>query len=209
IPRLHEAWKESKSFSSQREVPYGDGEDEEYLRLYVPFHYQFKKIQAFFSDSGPRRSSRLSADSWANTNASVATGHSWANENIDEGVRGESFDDSRPNTASTTGSMASSDAKSCDQEDETMSIGGTTLCAQKITVGVSELVSLLRTLGELCRLLYMYRCKEALDTYMKLPHRHYNTGWVLSQVVSDPSLFYAVLFSLVVVYRLFKTTNLK
>lgn len=67
-----------------------------------------------FSDSGPRRSSRLSADSGANTNASVATvsgngnntskylggsklsslalrsvtlrkGHSWANENIDEG----------------------------------------------------------------------------------------------------------------------------
>ncbi|ESQ56356.1 hypothetical protein EUTSA_v10027380mg, partial [Eutrema salsugineum] len=92
----------------------------------------------------------------ANTNASVATvsgngnsavgsklsslalrsvtlrkGHSWENENIDEGVRGEPFNDSRTNTASMTGSMASSDAKSCDQEDETMSIGGTTLSAQK------------------------------------------------------------------------------
>lgn len=67
-----------------------------------------------FSDSGPRRSSRLSADLGANTNASVATvsgngnntskylgssklsslglrsvtlrkGNSWANENMDEG----------------------------------------------------------------------------------------------------------------------------
>ncbi|KAF2531388.1 hypothetical protein F2Q70_00029066 [Brassica cretica] len=156
-----------------------------------------------FSDSGPRRSSRLSADSGANTNASVATvsgngnntskhlggsklgslglrsvtlrkGNSWANENMDEGVRGESFDDSRPNTASTTGSMASSDAKSCDQEDEIMS--------QKITIGISEILSLLRTLGEGCRLSYMYKCQEALDTYMNLPHKHYNTGWVLSQV---------------------------
>lgn len=73
-----------------------------------------------FSDSGPRRSSRLSADSGANTNASVATvsgngnnaskylggsklsslalrsvtlrkGHSWANENIDEGCDSHSM----------------------------------------------------------------------------------------------------------------------
>ncbi|CAH2051184.1 unnamed protein product [Thlaspi arvense] len=168
---------------------------------------KLRKISGrLFSDSGPRRSSRLSADSGANTNASVATvsgngnntskylggsklsslalrsvtlrkGHSWANENIDEGVRGEHFDDSRPNTASTTASMAS-----IDQEDETMSMGGTTLSAQKITIGVSEILSLLRILGEGCRLSYMYRCQEALDTYIKLPHKHYNTGWVLSQV---------------------------
>lgn len=67
------------------------------------------------------------------------------------GVRSESFDDSRPNTASTTASMASSDAKSYDQEDEIMS--------QKITIGVSEILSLLRTLGEGCRLSYMYKCQ--------------------------------------------------
>src|SRR5690606_34300035 len=67
------------------------------------------------------------------------------------GVRGEPFDDSRPNTASTTASMASSDSKSCDQEDEIMS--------QKITIGVSEILSLLRTLGEGCRLSYMYKCQ--------------------------------------------------
>jgi anaphase-promoting complex subunit 3 len=93
------------------------------------------------------------------------------------GVRGEPFDDSRPNTASTTGSMASND-----QEDETMSIGGIAMSSQTITIGVSEILNLLRTLGEGCRLSYMYRCQEALDTYMKLPHKHYNTGWVLSQV---------------------------
>lgn len=103
---------------------------------------------------------------------------------------------------------------SSDQDEETMSISGTTLSVQRITVGVSEILSLLRTLGEGCRLSYMYRCQvkhivalfkilqrsgeltqdyfivslvlqEALDTYMKLPHKHYNTGWVLSQVISD------------------------
>lgn len=55
--------------------------------------------------------------------------------------------------------MASNDAKSWDQEDETMSIGGTTMSAQRITIGVSEILSLLRTLGEGCRLSYMYRCQ--------------------------------------------------
>jgi anaphase-promoting complex subunit 3 len=103
---------------------------------------------------------------------------------MDEGVRGEPFDDSRPNTASTTGSMASND-----QEDETMSIGGIAMSSQTITIGVSEILNLLRTLGEGCRLSYMYRCQEALDTYMKLPHKHYNTGWVLSQVTSDSFSF--------------------
>lgn len=24
--------------------------------------------------------------------------------------------------------------------------------------------------------------QDALETYMKLPHKHYNTGWILSQV---------------------------
>jgi anaphase-promoting complex subunit 3 len=76
---------------------------------------KLRKISGrLFSDSGPRRSSRLSADSGANINSSVATvsgnvnnaskylggsklsslalrsvtlrkGHSWANENMDEG----------------------------------------------------------------------------------------------------------------------------
>jgi anaphase-promoting complex subunit 3 len=73
------------------------------------------------------------------------------------GVRGEPFDDSRPNTASTTGSMASND-----QEDETMSIGGIAMSSQTITIGVSEILNLLRTLGEGCRLSYMYRCQVGI-----------------------------------------------
>jgi len=30
---------------------------------------------------------------------------------------------------------------------------------------------------------YLFVKQDALDTYMKLPHKHYNTGWVLSQVI--------------------------
>ncbi|XP_010540977.1 PREDICTED: cell division cycle protein 27 homolog B-like isoform X2 [Tarenaya hassleriana] len=173
---------------------------------------KLRKISGrLFSDSGPRRSTRLSADSGANSNSNVSAvsgngntsskylgasklsylalrsvtvrkGQSWANENIDEGVRNEPFDDSRPNTASTTGSVTSNDAKFHEQEEAAASVGSTTLNIQRITSGASEILSLLRILGEGYRLSCLYRCQEALDMYTKLPHKHYNTGWVLSQV---------------------------
>ncbi|XP_010526443.1 PREDICTED: cell division cycle protein 27 homolog B isoform X2 [Tarenaya hassleriana] len=172
---------------------------------------KLRKISGrLFSDSGPRRSTRLSADSGANSNPNVTAvsgngntsskylggsklsslalrsvtvrkGHSWANENIDEAVQNEPFDDSRPNTASTTGSIASNEAKSHEQE-ATVSVGGTTLNVRRITAGASEILSFLKILGEGYRLSCLYRSQEALDMYIKLPHKHYNTGWVLSQV---------------------------
>jgi hypothetical protein len=48
--------------------------------------------------------------------------------------------------------------------------------------GAKELLALLRTLGEAYRLLCMYKCREAADTFAKLPRQHYATGWVLCQV---------------------------
>ena len=91
-----------------------------------------------------------------------------------------------------------------------MTIGGVITNTSKIINGAAEVLNLLRTLGEGYRLSCMYRCQvlngdyrnkeidhsgiaynfylmlldkqDALDVYMKLPHKHYNTGWVLSQV---------------------------
>lgn len=48
--------------------------------------------------------------------------------------------------------------------------------------------------------------QDALDVYVKLPHKHYNTGWVLSQVMSGveclipsvPRGFYVLLLLLIV-----------
>lgn len=48
--------------------------------------------------------------------------------------------------------------------------------------GAKELLALLRILGEAYRLLCMYKCREAADTFAKLPRQHYATGWVLCQV---------------------------
>ncbi|XP_027349776.1 cell division cycle protein 27 homolog B-like isoform X2 [Abrus precatorius] len=175
---------------------------------------KLRKISGrLFSDSGPRRSSRLSNDASVNANANatvvsgngtsnsskyiggsklssmafrsvtVRKGQSWANENADDGIRNDVLDDTRLNVTSTTSSSSPTmEVKSYDQEAASFPIGGLTVSASKVISGASEILSLLRILGDGCRLAYLYRCQDALDTYMKLPHKHYNTGWVLSQV---------------------------
>ncbi|KAI4352297.1 hypothetical protein L6164_006563 [Bauhinia variegata] len=166
-----------------------------------------------FADSGPRRSTRLSSDARANTNTSAAVisgngtnnsskylggsklnsmafrsitvrkGQSYANENIDEGIRNDVLDDARLNITSTTsGSSPSVEAKSCEQEAATVPVGGLVMSGSKVITGTSEILSLLRVLAEGYRLACLYKCQDALDIYLKLPHKHYNTGWVLSQV---------------------------
>ncbi|EFH40744.1 predicted protein [Arabidopsis lyrata subsp. lyrata] len=45
IPKLDEDCEGSKSSSKQRVIKWGKGEDDEYLRQYLLFHYQFEKTQ--------------------------------------------------------------------------------------------------------------------------------------------------------------------
>ncbi|KAJ7969551.1 Cell division cycle protein 27 like B [Quillaja saponaria] len=109
-------------------------------------------------------------------------GQSWPNENIDEGICNEASDDSRSNIASTTAcSSPSTDAKSF-EEGATVLVGGLFMNGSEVINGASELLSLLRALGEGYRFSCLYRCQDALDVYLKLPYKQYNTGWVLSQV---------------------------
>ncbi|KAJ8750661.1 hypothetical protein K2173_015842 [Erythroxylum novogranatense] len=164
-----------------------------------------------FSDSGPRRSIRLATEAASNTNTTVVAGNgvsnsskylgasklssialrsvtvrkgqSFANENFDEGIRNDSFDDARANLTSTTSiSSPSGDPKSIDPEVVTMPFGGVSINPSRILSGASEVLVLLRILGDGYRLSSTYRCQDALDVYMKLPPKHYNTSWVLSQV---------------------------
>ncbi|GLT51701.1 hypothetical protein SLA2020_250940 [Shorea laevis] len=110
-------------------------------------------------------------------------GQSWSNENIEEGMRNEAFDDSRASISSTTsGSLPSGDTRSLEQDGETIPICGVALSGSRVMTGASEILGLLRILGEGYRLSCKYRCQDALDVYLKLPHKHYSTGWVLSQV---------------------------
>ncbi|KAF5952352.1 hypothetical protein HYC85_010296 [Camellia sinensis] len=172
---------------------------------------KLRKISGrLFSDSGPRRSTRLAGEAAASTNSSSMTvagngtshsskylggsklssvtfrsvtvrkGQSWANESFDEGTRHEVRDDPRSNT--TTSSSSPGDIRSLEQEGATMPMGGVVMSSSRVITGASEILALLRTLGEGYRLSCLYRCQDALDAYLKLPHKHYNTGWVLSQV---------------------------
>ncbi|XP_011048324.1 PREDICTED: cell division cycle protein 27 homolog B isoform X2 [Populus euphratica] len=175
---------------------------------------KLRKISGrLFSDSGPRRSTRLAAEAGANQNTSstlvagngtnnspkylggsklsslairsvtVRKGQSWVNENYDEGIRNEAFDDSRANnTSSNCSPSLTGDSRSLETEVATMPVGGVIASPSCILSGALEILGLLRTLGEGYRLSCMYRCQDALDVYMKLPHKHYNTGWVLCQV---------------------------
>ncbi|AED96823.1 unnamed protein product [Arabidopsis thaliana] len=47
IPKLDEDCEGSESSSKQRVVKWGTAEDDEYLRQYLLFHYQFQKTQGF------------------------------------------------------------------------------------------------------------------------------------------------------------------
>ncbi|CAI8594181.1 unnamed protein product [Vicia faba] len=173
---------------------------------------KLRKISGrLFSDSGPRRSSRLSSEASVSSNANatvvsgnvtsnsykggskhapmafrtmtIRKGQSWANENIDGGIHNDVLDVGRLNIASTTScSSAAIEAKSYEQDATTLQVSGQVTSDSKFIAGTMEILTLLRVLGEGYRLACLYKCQEALDTYLKLPQRHYNTGWVLSQV---------------------------
>ncbi|KAJ4953531.1 hypothetical protein NE237_030363 [Protea cynaroides] len=169
-----------------------------------------------FSDSGLRRSTRLSGESAATSNSNtmqvgangpshssskylggvssasssklssaslrsvtVRKGQSWSTESFDEGRRLEAFDDAR---LDNTSASPLGDDRSVEREQKSMSVGGSITNGSRVANGVSELLALLRTLGEGYRLSCMYRCQDALDAFLKLSHKQYNTGWVLSQV---------------------------
>ncbi|CAI0425557.1 unnamed protein product [Linum tenue] len=169
---------------------------------------KLRKISGrLFPDSGPRRSSRLAAEAVTNANATTTSvagngngnsskflggsklgsmairsvtlrkGQSWANENYDEGGDLCCLFMGKPPTPSPSGETRSTEA-----DGATVPVGTAVISASKIFSGTSEILSLLRILGEGYRFSCSYRCQDALDAYMKLPYKHYNTGWVLSQV---------------------------
>uniref|UniRef100_A0A7N0V223 Uncharacterized protein n=1 Tax=Kalanchoe fedtschenkoi TaxID=63787 RepID=A0A7N0V223_KALFE len=171
---------------------------------------KFRKIsERFFSDSGLRRSSSLSAESGTISNSSssqasengtnqsskylgsqklssmafrmatVRKGQSWGNENSDEGNHQVGMDDSQSNLVAQNSQPGHSKAL---EQGATVLIGGSLMNSSNVLNGVSEVMSLLRILGEGLRLSLVYQCQDALKVYLQLPAKHYNTCWVLSQV---------------------------
>ncbi|KAL8228762.1 hypothetical protein R6Q57_013662 [Mikania cordata] len=170
---------------------------------------KLKKISGrLFSDSGPRRSTRLAGEfgSMANTNGITAAGnganHSSKYLNTSklgstafrsvtvrkgQSLSMETFSEdpselyyTRSNATSTgSGSSPPPDTRSC-EHDGTMDRAS--ISVSKTVIGALEVLSLLKIIGEGYRLSCLYRCQDALDVFLQLPHKHYNTGWVLSQV---------------------------
>ncbi|KAL8236041.1 hypothetical protein R6Q59_017122 [Mikania micrantha] len=171
---------------------------------------KLRKISGrLFSDSGPRRSTRLAGEGGSMTNingvtvasgngsnhsskyssssklssaafrsVTVRKGQSWSTETFSEGARSE-LDDSRSNTTTTSGSSPSLDTRSCEHDG---SMVRTSMIVSKVANGVLEVLTLLKNMGEGYRLSCLYRCQDALDVFLQLPLKHYNTAWVLSQV---------------------------
>ncbi|MBA0603417.1 hypothetical protein Gorai_003564, partial [Gossypium raimondii] len=98
------------------------------------------------------------------------------------GISAEIFDDICANLASANSSSSPGDVRSLDQDGPTVPVGGVAISRSKVSSGVSEVLGLIKTLGEGYRLSCLYRCQDALNTFLTLPLRHYNTSWVLSQV---------------------------
>ncbi|XP_071696842.1 cell division cycle protein 27 homolog B-like isoform X2 [Rutidosis leptorrhynchoides] len=172
---------------------------------------KLRKISGrLFSDSGPRRSTRLAGEtgpiasissvsvtgngtnhsskypatsrlgSAAYRSVTVRKGPSWSTESLHESQNRSNLDDARSNT--TTSSGSSPVTRSCDRDGSMIPMVRASLSVSKVASGALDVLSLLKVLGEGYRLSCLYRCKDALDVFMQLPHKHYNTGWVLSQV---------------------------
>lgn len=160
-----------------------------------------------FTDSGPRRSTRLAGESLAASSSlgSLASGngakyrgssklnvvssrpvvplrkgHSFANENSEDRIKNDASDDSH--NSNTSCPSVCHDSRGLEQEVPTISDSGACTNGSSVSAGISELLALLRNLGEGFRLSCLYNCQDALDVYLKLPYKHYNTGFVLTQV---------------------------
>ncbi|XP_051147998.1 cell division cycle protein 27 homolog B isoform X2 [Andrographis paniculata] len=110
----------------------------------------------------------------------IRKGQSWASDATYEGARHDMDDESRLN-ATTSSSSPHGDNRAGPEGDARSSVAAVP-CNSKVIDGASDILALLRLLGEGFRLSCLCRCQDALDTYTKLPPKHYNTGWVLSQV---------------------------
>ncbi|XP_006657144.3 cell division cycle protein 27 homolog B isoform X1 [Oryza brachyantha] len=129
------------------------------------------------SDSVPRRSARLSRDTTINSNSNISHfgGNGTDNSSGNRYHIDEMWTD---NVTATSSSAITVDGRYCEQ-DKSERVQSQD---SKLAVGIRELLTLLRTLGEGYRFSCLFKCQEALEVYRKLPEPQFNTGWVLCQV---------------------------
>ncbi|XP_019092572.1 PREDICTED: cell division cycle protein 27 homolog A-like isoform X2 [Camelina sativa] len=82
----------------------------------------------------------------------------------------------------TTSGQSISDIGSSVDDEENKNPSESSPDSSSLISGISEVLNLLKILGNGHRHLLMYNCQEALLVYQKLSLKQYNTHWVLSQV---------------------------
>ncbi|EOA33148.1 hypothetical protein CARUB_v10016489mg [Capsella rubella] len=82
----------------------------------------------------------------------------------------------------TTSGQSISDIGSSVDDEENKNPSESSPDRSTLISGISEVLSLLKILGDGHRHLLMYNCQEALLVFQKLSLKQYNTQWVLSQV---------------------------
>lgn len=157
---------------------------------------KLRKISGrLFSDSGPRRSTRLAGEAGGNTNSTstastgngtshstkytgssklsnaglrsvtIRRGQGWASESFDEGIRHSAFDDSRLLAHASVTPTSLCDARSVDQDTGAVCLSRTAYDDSRIHNGAKEILVLLRLLGEGYRLSCTYKCQVVIHLW--------------------------------------------
>ncbi|CAH2053554.1 unnamed protein product, partial [Thlaspi arvense] len=139
-------------------------------------------------ESGRRRSARIAARRKIPMLQSCGKDSHWSHLSPPESNRAPSLSSmigkcriQSSNEATTSGQSISDIGSSVDDE-ENSNPSGSSPDRFSLISGVSEVLNLLKLLGDGHRHLLMYNCQEALLVYQRLSQKQYNTQWVLSQV---------------------------
>ncbi|CAH8316165.1 unnamed protein product [Eruca vesicaria subsp. sativa] len=82
----------------------------------------------------------------------------------------------------TTSGQSINDTGSSVDDEQNSNPRGSSPDPISLMAGISEVLNLLKILGDGHRNLLMYNCQEALLVYQKLSEKQYNTHWVLMQI---------------------------
>ncbi|XP_010535181.1 PREDICTED: cell division cycle protein 27 homolog A isoform X2 [Tarenaya hassleriana] len=144
--------------------------------------------ERLYPETRPRRSARIAARRKINMSQSSGSDadclHASSSESNSATSLSSMIEKCRIESskeATTSGQTISGTGNSVDDEENSR-LTGFESGPSSIIFGISEVLNLLRLLGECHRHLLMYNCEDALFAYEKLSEKQYNTQWVLSQV---------------------------
>jgi anaphase-promoting complex subunit 3 len=139
-------------------------------------------------ESGRRRSARIAARKKNPMSQSFGKDSHWLHLSPSESNYAPSLSSMigkcriQSSKEATTSGQSVSDIGSSVDDEEKSNPSESSPDRFSLISGISEVLSLLKILGDGHRHLHMYKCQEALLAYQKLSQKQYNTHWVLMQV---------------------------